>query len=316
MEETKVLVHTANLLPKIGNQNAQTGLSLEEIAIKSRNLDAERLLKHAARIREAYNDELEDKDILKVVYAEEENALCEGCLGLPCKKRNLKGYRIVPMLNDLFGTICNALSPCKFMQAYWRKNKISKMFKASEMPMRYVGLTFDDYTVDADNRYAVDVAHALLKHPEQGAYFFGTYGSGKTMLAAIIAQEHIKLGRNVLFTKLPDLLANIRKTYSAESKISDIDVLDKIYKADVLILDDISCTRQKKFAGETLFKIIDARYNAQLQTIMTSNNRLKELETALNNPTDGEPCYDGSRIYDRCKQMLAVVELKGGSRRC
>ena len=303
-------------LQKIGNQDVLLGWkwNLDEAKIAARKKDALRLEKNSARIRETYGD-LSDADVLQVVYAEEENSACKNCEGLPCRKKTNQNYIKIPRLNEFFGTINVAVSPCKFIRAYWKRNKTAQMFQAAGIPLRYEGLTFNDYKVDANNAYAVEMAHALLKHTDKGAFFFGSYGSGKTMLAAIIAQEHLKLGREVLFIKLPDLLANIRKTFSSENKVSEIDVLEKLYKVDVLILDDISATRQNKFAGETLFKIVDARYNANLQTIMTSNNRLKELEEALNNPRDSEPCYDGSRIYDRCKQMCTPVELKGGSRR-
>ena len=205
--------------------------------------------------------------------------------------------------------------PCKYIAALWRENALKKMFIGAEIPEQYKGLTFADYKVDANNKNAVTAAHKLIDDVKQGVYFYGSYGCGKTMLAAIIAQEHLKRGRSVLFSKLPDVLRNIRATFNKDSTVSEIEILQKLYTVPILIIDDVKAVRQKKFAGETLFDIIDARYNAKLQTILTSNDTLKELQEALDNPLESGKSSDGSRIYDRCKQMCFPVKLEGGSRR-
>ena len=205
---------------------------------------------------------------------------------------------------------------CKVAREKAIAQKNRERLKFAEIPEQYQGLTFDDYEEDENNRRAKRIAEKIAETGKGGMFLYGKYGVGKTMLAAIIANESVKCGREVIFSKVPDLLRNLRSTFK-KSDVTENDVLERIYKIPVLILDDVRRDRVKRFTGDTLFDIIDYRYNAGLQTIMTSNGTLEQVADALNNPTDtnGEKTENGSRIYDRCKVMMPLVEIKGESRR-
>lgn len=304
-------------------QTVQTGLLKSESTLglkisedfleKVRQQKAEKLKQVAPRIRESYGEWLTDLEVLQIYKAEQENQECARCTGLPCRKTRNPKFRQVIQPNEAAQILYIANNPCKYIRVVWEQNRLKELIQTAEIPLQYSGLTFEDYEVDAKNQKAVKAAHKLLEELDKGAFFYGSYGAGKTMLAAIIAQEHLRRGRAVLFSKLPDLLRSIRATYSDESKVRDVDILQKIYDVPILILDDVKAVEQTKFAGETLFDIIDARYNARLQTIMTSNNTLEEVAEAFNNPKT-KTC-DGSRIYDRCKANCFPIKLEGGSRR-
>lgn len=301
-----------------GNSKSPIGLSAEELAAKiaeARLQSQKALEENAGRIRKSYGEWLTDDEVRQILKPERENQICKSCAGLPCRKSCNPKFKQVIQPNDAAKILYIANSPCKYIRVVWEQNKLKDLIQAAGIPAKYEGLTFEDYEVDEDNQIAVKAAHKLLENLNQGAFFYGSFGTGKTMLAAIIAQEHLKRGRSVLFVKLPDLLRSVRATYSKESKASDVEVLQQIYNVPILILDDVKAVRQSKFAGDMLFGIIDARDNAGLQTIMTSNNTLKELAAALDNPTDSEPTYDGSRIYDRCKANCFPIKLEGLSRR-
>ena len=159
-------------------------------------------------------------------------------------------------------------------------------------------------------------AKRILDNPSKGLFIHGNPGVGKTMLAAIIANETVKRGRTVLFTKVSDLLRNVRSTFNAKSEVKEMDMLTKFYECDCLILDDVRPERpKKKFATETLFEVIDFRYTAGVQTIITSNGTINEVCDALNNPTEDEKTMDGDRIFDRCKANMNVVKIEGKSKR-
>ena len=298
-----------------GKANVPLGSLIESKLKVAREQNALKLERNKERVRRQYGSWLSDSDILQLLRAEEENQKCAECQGLPCMKSRNQNFRQVIQPNDEAEYLYIASAPCKYIRAQWEQKRLQQLFKTSCIPAKYQDLTFEDYTVDAKNSYAVEVARALVERTDQGVYYYGSFGTGKTMLAAIIAQEHIKRGRAVLFAKLPELLRSIRATYSPNQELSDVEILKKIYEVPILILDDVKGIPQKKFAGETLFDIIDARLNAQLQTIMTSNNTLSELREAFDNPIDGGKSYDGSRIYDRCKQMCYPALLGGTSRR-
>ena len=302
-----------------GNLDSPIGLSeivpigLNEKMVLAKQIVLEKIEKNVEKLRQTYGDWLSTDDIWRILHVLQENQSCEECAGLPCRKSTNKHW--IPQIQTEDNNLHTPLKPCKYFVQARKKIVLDRMFRLAEIPKQYVGLTFDDYVVDDDNEYAVKVAHSLLENLDKGTFYFGKYGTGKTMLAAIIAQEHLRRGREVLFSKVPDILRSVRATFARDSPVSEIDVVQKLYSVPILILDDVKATRQSKFASETLFDIIDARYNANLQTIMTSNDMLKEIAQALDNPLDAEKGYDGSRIYDRCKQMCIPVRLGGESRR-
>ena len=300
----------------LGTSGLPTGLKISgDFLEKVRQKKAEQLKQVAPRIRESYGEWLTDLEVMQIYKAEQENQVCARCTGLPCRKTSNPKFRQVIQPNEAAQILYVANNPCKYIRVVWEQNRLKELFQTAEIPAQYSGLTFEDYKVDAKNQTAVKVAHKLLNELDKGVFYYGSYGAGKTMLAAIIAQEHLRRGRSVLFSKLPDLLRSIRATYSGESKVRDVDILQKIYSVPILILDDVKAVEQTKFAGETLFDIIDARYNARLQTIMTSNNTLEEVANAFDHPSKSEVTCDGSRIYDRCKANCLPIKLEGLSRR-
>ena len=281
----------------------------------SRQLRAKVVAESGTKIRESYGSWLSDQNVYDIYRTLKGNEICKNCKGFPCDKSFHKRVTDVIEIDEETQDITIRGCACKYVYAEFKANQIKRLFKNASIPAQYKDLTFADYEVDEKNRLAVQAAHALLERTDKGVYFYGSYGTGKTMLASIIALEHLKKGRSVLFSKVPDLMRAVRATFNKKSEVTDVEVLKTVYEVPILILDDVRAVRGSNFESKTLFDIIDARYNAQLQTIITSNNTLSALRDALNNPTDAESCMDGDRIYDRCKEMCSPIKLEGKSRR-
>ena len=262
-------------------------------------------LKTRKRIVEQYG-EVTDGEISDILKAERDAKLCEGCTGT-CRQKHFRHCK--PTVVVYGGHVFPAVERCH----YGRQLDIERDFKSARIPARYIGKTFADYTVDADNKVAVDFAKAVLK-TGQGAYFYGDCGAGKTFLASIIAQEFSRAGKTVLFEKVPDLLREIRETYDGNGDESD--KLARIATADVVILDDFGMEKSTQWAGATLCKVIDLRYDRRGGvTIITSNLSPKQLAAHLNNPVKEPPNLNGSRVADRCREICKPILLKGTSRR-
>ncbi len=273
----------------------------------------QRIEKNGGRVRSQYGEQLTDDEVIKVLEVEEEMSWCKNCNGFYCRKiRNVNYYKTV--------TYDAKTGKLKINSSYCQRLTQSK-YKLSKIPAAYIDKTFEDYQIDKDNESAVKMAKKLLERPDMGVYLFGDVGTGKTLLAAIMAQELIRRGREVIFATVPTVSARIRSTFNqkelrGEKKVSEEEIVEKLYTVPTLILDDIGMEKPTRFVCSTLCNIFNERYNARLQTIMTSNYSLEELENIFNNPIDSrEKTFDGTRIYDRCKQMCIPIELKGKSRR-
>ncbi len=119
------------------------------------------------------------------------------------------------------------------------------------------------------------------QHPSGWLMLTGTYGCGKTHLAAAIAHARIELGEPVLFMVAPDLLDHLRSTYGPQSEVSYDELFEEVRTTPLLILDDLGSQSNTPWAQEKLFQILNHRYNAELATVITTNQRIDEMEPRL-----------------------------------
>ena len=260
------------------------------------------------RIREQYGLTADD-DVIKILRAEQQLKACEGCQNLPCCRAPAKSTPIVEVVN---GCLKISYTKCKVATAA-EQERVKRRFKGSKIPERYFGKTLADYDVDRLNETAVKFAKsALVKR--RGAFLHGERGVGKTFLASIIAQEFLNAGLTVVFAKVPALLSDIRDTFNGNSQFTEAELITAACNVDLLVLDDFGLEKPTMFVGSTLCTIIDARYDKNLPTLITSNYRLEEIAKNLDHATDGEN-LNGSRILDRCMELYKPIFLGGKSRR-
>lgn len=110
----------------------------------------------------------------------------------------------------------------------------------------------------------------------------GTYGVGKTHLAAAVGNLRLKRGDTVLFLTAPDLLDMLRKSYGATDRSDDYNhTLERITQVDMLIIDDLGAENPSPWAKEKLFQMLDHRYSRRLPTVITTNVALERLDPRL-----------------------------------
>ena len=69
-------------------------------------------------------------------------------------------------------------------------------------------------------RRAYDTAAYFAQEPEGWLVLSGTYGCGKTHLAAAIANARLAQGEPAIFMIVPDLLDHLRATFNPQSQVS------------------------------------------------------------------------------------------------
>ncbi len=158
---------------------------------------------------------------------------------------------------------------------------------------------------DRDNlTRAYDWAWRYAEAPAGWLVLVGSYGSGKTHLAASIANRRQLLGEPVMFVTAPDLLDHLRATFSPDSLISYDRLFHEIRNAPLLVLDDLGVENASPWAREKLFQLIDHRYRAQLPTVFTMSKPLEEVDQRI-----ASRIGDPSRSGDSARNTVVAITV-------
>ena len=172
------------------------------------------------------------------------------------------------------GLFHSAIQMCDHERARREQRRLSRLIHSCGLPPAYTGKTFGDYFVSEGAERAVKVARWLCEYQDKGALFYGATGTGKTLLAAIVAQEKMKRGISVVFVSVPDLPMDIRDSFGTGRTA---EILRSVQRAPCLVLDDLGAERMSEWVGEQVFAILNYRSTHELQTIITSNYGLEAL---------------------------------------
>jgi DNA replication protein DnaC len=136
---------------------------------------------------------------------------------------------------------------------------------------------------------ALDNCSYYAEAPEGWLLLMGAYGCGKTHLAAAIANARVDAGEPALFIVVPDLLDHLRAAFAPQSDVSYDNLFEQLRTTPLLILDDLGAHSSTAWAQEKLFQLLNYRYVARLNTVITTNQRLEEMDprirSRLNDPS-------------------------------
>ena len=138
-------------------------------------------------------------------------------------------------------------------------------------------------------------------------FISGTKGTGKTHLAAAIANQLIQGGVPVICMTMIDLLSRIKETFEGGKGTSEAEIL-RIYKdVPLLIIDDIGTEQPTEWGLAKIYTIINARYEGYMPTIITTNYSGDELIRRMTPATDDG--YTAAKTIDRLREMCAGIEM-------
>nr|DAT07970.1 MAG TPA: replicative helicase [Caudoviricetes sp.] len=282
---------------------------------------AARLLKHGIRIslkptrntsiRGTY--ELSPKEtarhLAEIAEIERQQELCHGCTGLSMCRQVSCG--VVPVVQVADGRFYQSVMFCAHERQYREQLRTTRLFYSARIPRAYAADTFADYAIKDGNCAAVRAAHWVLDEGGRSLFLYGVRGTGKTKLAAIIANERVRAGKPVLFVSVPDLMADIRGSFKDGSTS---EAVQAVKETPFLVLDDLGAEKMTEWVGEQLFCIVNHRYNELLQTVVTSNYNPTEIIAHMAT-VDGKgnviDDMQGQRIMSRIYGMCERVEIKG-----
>ena len=171
-------------------------------------------------------------------------------------------------------------------------------FKAIGIDERFWKLP--EFKIEEGNKKAYEATQDFIKNKGKGLFLFGPAGTGKTHLAVMVAQE---IDEEVRFVKIPKLLLSLKANFDGKGWENE-QIIERLAKIPVLILDDLGAEKASEWVAETLYILIDERYGNMKPTVFTSNYSASELADRL-----------GDRIVSRIMEMCRVIEIKTTDKR-
>ena len=135
-----------------------------------------------------------------------------------------------------------------------------------------------------------------------GLLLFGDVGTGKSFLAGCIANALMEQEVPVRMTNFARILNELNSSFSGRN-----DVVDKLCRYPLLIIDDFGMERGTEYALEQIYNIVDSRYRSRKPLIVTTNLTPDEIQY----PQDTAH----ARIYDRLLEMYVPISCIGVSLR-
>lgn len=184
--------------------------------------------------------------------------------------------------------------------------RIERLKNSSLIDYKLREVRFNDFQKDSDNQKAYNLARRYVDRfdemykDNQGILLWGTVGTGKSFIAACIANELLDRMVPVIMTSFVKILQNIQGNPDEEKVF-----MNRLNDASLLIIDDLGTERNTDYALEKVYNIIDSRYRLGKPLILTTNMTVSEMQEN----TD----IRYKRIYDRIFEMCFPVRISGKS---
>lgn len=141
-----------------------------------------------------------------------------------------------------------------------------------------------------------------FKDKGKGLLLYGECGTGKTHIAACIANDLINRGYPVKFTTMAKIVNRLQASFDGREQF-----FDELRQVPMLIIDDFRAERSTEFMHETTYEVINGRTEAGLPLIVTTNLTNADFKDKHDVQTE--------RIISRLLGMTIPIEVKGTDRR-
>jgi len=179
---------------------------------------------------------------------------------------------VIPVTNGVSGRAV----PCRCYEEVLAAQREQALLQNGRLPPGLQRMTFQTFT--AANRHQ-SIAQArcreFARNPQGWLLLAGKSGSGKTHLAAAVANARLAQRQPVSFSNTADLLDTIRSAYDSHT-------YDKTFHAicevPLLALEDLGHENRTPWSQEKLYQLLSHRSLHRLAMVMTTAYEVTQLD--------------------------------------
>lgn len=142
---------------------------------------------------------------------------------------------------------------------------------------------------------------------QKGMVFYGSTGLGKTFLSSAVAKELMDKGKTVVYVRATKLFS-LNEDYKF-GRNTDKSVIDNIYNADLLIIDDLGTEPFNKNNMSFLFDIVNERTAENKKIIINTNLQISEI-TKLYSMRFTSRLYEYFMIYKFFGEDIRIQKIR------
>lgn len=195
-------------------------------------------------------------------------------------------------------------------RAQLERERLQQRLGRAAIPKRFIGRGFDNFKATTpEQEKALSVCRKFAEDFQnrwesgQGLVLSGKPGTGKSHLAAAIMQQVIQT-HSTLYVTCMDVIRMIRETWRKDSTESERDVLERIGRLHLLVIDEVGVQYGTESEQTILFDVLDLRYRDQLPTILLTNQDMQ-----------GAKVFLGDRTWDRIRETSRWIVFEWESYR-
>lgn len=187
-----------------------------------------------------------------------------------------------------------------------------KYKKQANLSKRFSKRTFANFVQESEMqksayKTAFEYAQNIEKHIENGTNIIfigkGSVGTGKTHLACAIANDVLERGIPVKVLNIVSLVDELKEFSPAYKK--------ELKSVKVLLIDDLGKENGTVWLCSEIYGIINARYENELPTIITTEGTLKDLEDNYKVEINDKVVNKGVSMISRLTESGVGVVMSG-----
>lgn len=211
---------------------------------------------------------------------------------------------------EMFNNGDNLNDIVKFCQQEKQRELANRLKKEAEMSKRFQTRTFKNFVCEtATQQAAFEKAKSYVdnfeEHLQTGTGLIiaghGDVGTGKTHLACAIANELLDRGYPIKVINITRMIASIKEDFNIKPYVD----------VPALLIDDLGKETGTQWVAETLYAIINERYEAMKPTLITTEDGIEELKNNYKITVNGKEKNRGKAITSRLIQDFIYIPLTG-----